>query len=147
MAPVCKRPHILLVEDSFDDAFFFRRALRQIDIPCELLHLPDGSAALVALQRMAALPVDHPERPDLVFLDLKLPVYDGFELLAWIFDLHVVPAGQVAILSGSEDGADVRRARSLGVEAYYSKPLRPEQLRARLLACGFHPYPSLTPQN
>jgi DNA-binding response OmpR family regulator len=69
--------------------------------------------------------------PDLVFLDLKIPTFNGFEVLTWIRDQHFDPPLDVAVLSGSEHTTDVQRAHLLGATGYYVKPISIEQLRAR----------------
>jgi DNA-binding response OmpR family regulator len=126
------RPRVLLVEDSDDDAFFFQWTLHKGLIDCEISHIVDGAAAIEYLEK--SLSTTH--RPDLIFLDLRLPNCSGFEVLKWIRDHHVEPSLDVAVLSGSEHILDIQRAHSLGASAYYIKPLAVEQLRARL--AGWH---------
>jgi CheY-like chemotaxis protein len=123
------RPLVLLVEDSEDDAFFFRWTLDKCQIDCEIDHAIDGAAAIQQLE--AGFAVDPPRRPDLVFLDLKIPTLSGFEVLSWIRNRHFNPPLDVAVLSGSEHASDVQRAHSLGATAYYVKPISVEQLRSR----------------
>lgn len=122
-------PFILLVEDSEDDAYFFNRVVRQSGLACKLVHLGDGEAAIEALKRAKCSPQ---ERPDLIFLDLKLPGYGGFEVLQWIREQRFDPPLEVAILSGSDHEVDVARAKALGVTYYFAKPLTIEQLRSVL---------------
>jgi len=121
-------PLILLVEDSEDDAFFFRWTLEKCGFACEVVHAVDGAAAV---ERLEAVLSGAAPRPDLVFLDLKIPTLTGFEILAWIRDRHFDPPLDVAVLSGSEHTCDIQRAHTLGASAYYVKPLSVEQLRAR----------------
>jgi CheY-like chemotaxis protein len=125
-----------LVEDSEDDAFFFRWTMEKSGLPCEITHAMDGAAAVRyledALEGAARI-------PDLVFLDLKLPTFSGFEVLEWIRTRNFSPLLDVAVLSGSEHSSDVARARALGVTAYYAKPLSVAQLRERFDAWQQHP--------
>lgn len=130
MSASSQRPTILLVEDSDDDVFFFSRALRESGFDCELVHQPDGSTAIGYLERSLP-PAPSVRRPDLVFLDLKLPSFTGFEVLSWIRESEFSPPLDVAILSGSEHAGDVERALSLGASAYYVKPILAQQLKAR----------------
>jgi CheY-like chemotaxis protein len=63
--------------------------------------------------------------PDLILLDLKMPLLDGFEVLKW---LRAQPQDDVAatpiiIISSSDSREDVRRAYKLGANFYLSKPL------------------------
>src|SRR3954449_11136995 len=97
-----KIPVILLVEDSEDDAFFFRRVLKRSGIEHSLRQAADGAAALRYLEaaRAGADETKYPW-PDLVFLDLKLPTFSGFEILTWIREQKMEPL-DVLVLSGSE---------------------------------------------
>jgi DNA-binding response OmpR family regulator len=124
------RPTILLVEDSEDDAFFFRWSLRKAGIPCELTVAADGGEAIQQLEDARA----HGTCPDLVFLDLKIPTFSGFQVLAWIREQRFDPPLDVAVLSGSEHASDIQRATALGASGYFVKPLSVDQLRARLTA-------------
>ena len=118
-------PLVLLVEDSEDDAFFFRWTLEKCGFPCEVVHAVDGAAAVKHLSGGSA------RLPDLVFLDLKIPTLTGFEVLAWIREQRFDPPLDVAVLSGSEHASDIQRAHLLGATGYYVKPLSIEQLRSR----------------
>ncbi len=127
-----KRPIVLLAEDSEDDAFFFRWTLEKCGLDCELVRASDGAEAVAVLKgsRDGATVLD-PVRPDLVFLDLKMPAMTGFEVLQWIRDNPFTPPLDVAVLSGSEHANDVARAKALGATGYYVKPLSVQHLRAR----------------
>jgi CheY-like chemotaxis protein len=122
-------PRVLLVEDSEDDAFFFRWTLEKCGLPCDVVHVVDGVAAIQHLEAVVAGSAPH---PDLVFLDLKIPSFTGFEVLSWIQTQHFEPALDVAVLSGSEHAIDIQRAHALGATGYYVKPLSVEQLRTRI---------------
>ena len=122
-------PLILLVEDSEDDAYFFRRVLRDAKVSCKLIHAKDGTTALTHLEKSKT---DSEQRPELIFLDLKMPAVDGFEVLTWIRDQEFTPPLSVAVLSGSDREGDIARAKSLGAEHYFVKPVTVEQLRTHL---------------
>jgi CheY-like chemotaxis protein len=128
MSEISSRPLVLLVEDSEDDAFFFRWSLEKCGLDCDLVHVADGAAALHQLEKVVS---GEARRPDLVFLDLKLPAFSGFEVLEWIRRHPLRPALDIAVLSGSEHQVDVDRAKALGASAYYVKPVSGEKLRAR----------------
>lgn len=130
MSTTVPRPLVLLVEDSEDDAFFFRWTMEKCGYACDIVHAEDGAAAIKHLE--AARANGGGRAPDLIFLDLKIPTYTGFEVLGWIRDQHFEPPLDVAVLSGSEHASDIQRAHRLGATGYYVKPLSVEQLRARV---------------
>src|SRR6185369_5913535 len=77
MATESKTPFLLLVEDSEDDAFFFRRTLQKSEVGCSLQHVTDGAQAVEFLQNASSSDDQH--FPRVIFLDLKMPVLNGLE--------------------------------------------------------------------
>jgi CheY-like chemotaxis protein len=119
-------PLILLVEDSDDDAFFFGRTLEKSGLKCSMRHVLDGAEAIDFLRKASD------SLPQTIFLDLKMPIVNGFEVLEWIrtqtFPTHM----QVVVLSGSEHEDDKERAAQLGATDYLVKPVKVHDLH-RLL--------------
>ena len=122
-----KSPIVLLAEDSEDDAFFFRHTLQRSELNCTLHHVLDGVAAIEFLQKAFA---SEPQNlPSTLFLDLKMPILNGFEVLEWIRTQAFAASVQVIVLSGSEQEQDKRRAAQLGAVEYVVKPIRVAHLR------------------
>lgn len=70
--------------------------------------------------------------PDLVLLDLQLPIVSGAELLQWLRsrDLnHEVP---VLVLTSLQDDDDIANALDSGANDYMVKPFQPKELQARI---------------
>jgi CheY-like chemotaxis protein len=124
-----KNLSLLLVDDSEDDAFFFARTLQKSGAICSLHHSENGTQALQFLQKTAR---SHEDLPRVVFLDLKLPVLNGFEVLEWIRGQAFPPEMQIVVLSGSERQDDKDRAAQLGATDYLVKPIKVSDLQ-RLL--------------
>jgi CheY-like chemotaxis protein len=120
---------ILLVEDSEDDVFLMKRALKGAGIANRVVVVTDGEQATNYLAGeaefgdRAACPM-----PSVVFLDLKLPLRSGHEVLGWIRGRKELESLVVVVLTSSDEPSDLRRAYSLGANSYLVKPLTPKQL-------------------
>lgn len=130
-------PVILLVEDSEDDAYFFRRLVKKSGLRLETVHACNGLEAVELLQR--ALAGDESARPNLILLDLKMPDFDGFDVLSWVQKSSFEPALKIAVLSGSDDESDIRKAKEMGAMAFFAKPMELPQLLGILEQCGVTP--------
>jgi len=112
-------PLILLGEDELDDAFLIRRALARAGLNNPIEHVRDGEEVVAYLRRALedlALP-----RPSLVLLDLKMPLKNGFEVVAWIRAQPAFKNLPVAILTSSQELSDIGRAKELGVTTFLTK--------------------------
>ena len=114
---------ILLIEDSEDDVFFMRRALRDACISNPLFVAGDGQKAVDYLSGAAEFsdrskfPI-----PTLVFLDLKLPVKTGLDVLSWLREQESLCSVVVVVLTSSQEPKDLRQAYRLGANSYLVKP-------------------------
>jgi two-component system response regulator len=111
---------ILLVEDNPDDVTFTLRAFAKNNIRNEIVVAHDGAEALELLHppdRRTAL------RPALILLDVKLPKYDGLEVLRRI---RADPATQplpVVVLTTSNEERDIMESYRRGANSYVRKPV------------------------
>lgn len=71
--------------------------------------------------------------PDLIYLDLKMPVMNGFEVLDWIRLQPFAASLRLTVLSGSDQEKDRHRAKSLGASRYLVKPVTPQDLQDDLV--------------
>jgi CheY-like chemotaxis protein len=75
--------------------------------------------------------------PFAIFLDLKMPVLNGFEVLEWMRTQTFSSSIHVIVLSGSDYPEDKERAARLGATDYLVKPVRVEDLQRYLReVCG-----------
>lgn len=120
---------ILIVEDSDDDLFFFRRLFAKAGIKSPVSVVTDGRQATAHFE--AALNGTLPQKPPMpriVFLDLKLPLRSGFEVLQWIRTQPALKSVIVVVLSSSAEVRDVRQAYDLGAQGYLVKYPEPAVL-------------------
>jgi CheY-like chemotaxis protein len=117
-----KTPTLLLVEDSDDDAFFFQRTLQKSGATCQVHHVTNGAEAIDFLRNITSS--EEPDFPQVIFLDLKMPLLNGFEVLEWMRTQTFPASMQVIVLSGSEHQEDKDRASRLGATDYLVKPVK-----------------------
>src|ERR1051325_8386004 len=120
---------LLLVEDNEDDVFLMRRALKGANVANPLFVAEDGQQALDYLGGVGK----YNDRgryplPAVVFLDLKLPLISGHDVLAWIRRQAELDNVIVIVLTSSNEASDLNRCYSLGANSYLVKPPTPEQL-------------------
>ncbi len=128
---------ILLIEDDETHAMLITRAFEDVLISHEIHWLCCGDEALDYLFRKGkyAKPEDSP-RPDLILLDLRLPVVDGLEVLRAIkgsLDLRALP---VVILTTSRNDADIAKAYSNYANSYLVKPMGSDMFREMMTILG-----------
>ncbi|MGX1472077.1 UNVERIFIED_CONTAM: two-component system response regulator MtrA [Streptomyces canus] len=110
--------HVLVAEDDEMQAELIRRSLLAEGHTATVVH--DGRAALDAARRLA---------PDLVVLDLMLPVIDGFGVCRVLRRDEDIP---VVMLTARSEEDDVLLGLELGADDYMTKPYSPRELMARI---------------
>jgi|SRR5664279_1423862 FOG: CheY-like receiver len=120
---------ILLVEDNEDHAMLVTLAFEDLELKYELHWVKNGSEAMDYLyQRGVYSNPENSPRPDLILLDLRLPLIDGHEVLKAVkesCDLKTIP---VVILTSSENQGDIKRAYSNYANSYLVKPMSSDLL-------------------
>lgn len=112
--------HIVLVDDSEDDAFLTQFMLRGFDPEASFTHLQDPVSARQALVDMIGNDLSPTDM--VILLDIMMPIKDGFAVLEDLRaddDLKKIP---VIMLSSSEAGGDIFKALKSGADGYLSKP-------------------------
>ena len=121
--------NVFLADDDSDDRTFFSDALREIPIQTKISEFNNG------VDLMAGLLSDSAEKPDVIFLDLKMPMMDGFECLADIRDLEKYANTPVIIYSTSYHPKEIIRLNEMGASLYLQKPSSYNQLKTLLHKC------------
>ena len=117
------RPKILIVDDEPFNVDYLEQELEEADH--ETIAASNGREALDKVQS---------EAPDLILLDIMMPVMDGYEVLS---RLKANPATRdipVIVISAQNDLRSVVRGVQLGAEDYLPKPFEPTLLHARISA-------------
>jgi two-component system, HptB-dependent secretion and biofilm response regulator len=112
---------VLVADDSAIDRMILRRMLTSSGH--RVLEAHDGKEAVKVFQR---------EAPDLVFLDVQMPVLDGFEAARHIKALASGRFVSVIFLSGTVHGPDIAKGIDAGGDDFLNKPYLPVLLRAKI---------------
>ena len=118
------RKSILLVEDNPDDAALTVRALKKNHLMNDITVVHDGVQALDYLYGQGAFEGrDTREMPQLVLLDLKLPMLDGIDVLKRLRADERTRLLPVVILTSSNEEQDRLNAYGYGANSYVRKPV------------------------
>jgi two-component system cell cycle response regulator DivK len=111
---------ILIVEDQKDN----RRILRDLLAAAgfDTIEAENGEEALSAVR----------QRPDLILMDIQLPVMDGYEATRRIKSDPALSAIPIIVVTSYALAGDEAKARAAGCDAYVTKPYSPRQLLAAI---------------
>jgi len=107
---------ILLVEDDSVDAMTVKRALKDLKITNELVHVTNGEEALEYLRSQ------RDKEPCFIFLDLNMPKMNGIEFLEIAKADEQLRRIPVVVLTTSGSEKDVLESFELSVAGYMVKP-------------------------
>lgn len=118
-------PCLLLIEDDRDYVDVIARALGKAGLEAELHVVRDGQEALDTLGIENGGLSEARPLPRVVFLDLKMPRVDGWEVLTRMRASPRTARIPVVIVSGSDRPEDIRRSYALGANSYLLKRFDP----------------------
>jgi two-component system cell cycle response regulator DivK len=112
---------ILVVEDQEEN----RQILRDLfsGVGHDIIEVEDGAAAIVAAKQY---------RPDLILMDIQLPILDGYEATRRIKadpELQGIP---IIVVTSYALSGDEEKARASGCDSYVAKPFSPLELLAKI---------------
>ena len=114
------RELLLLVEDRDDHAELAEFYINDYSEKIHVNRLHDGAEAMAYLENLEA---SEQTLPWLVLLDLKLPKYDGHEILVKIKNSERLAGIPVVIFSTSNSGKDIKKALNSHANSYIVKPM------------------------
>jgi two-component system cell cycle response regulator DivK len=112
-----ERPFVLLVEDDPVNRTLAKRILTAHNYP--FAEAVDGAAALEAI-------AEH--RPDVILMDLSLPVMNGWEATERIRQNPALAGIRILAVTANAMAGDRERALRAGCDDYLTKPFRPTEL-------------------
>ena len=111
---------LLVVDDEIDICDFVKSFFKERNFDVFVAH--DGRAALEAVKA---------ERPDIILLDLRMPVMGGLDALKEIKKID--DTSKVVVVTAVEDVDSAEEAKRCGAVDYITKPLLLEQLERTVL--------------
>lgn len=108
-----KKERVLLVEDDPDDIEIFQEAIAECGVEIELTIAGNGKEALQKIDVNAPYKV--------IFLDLNMPVMNGYEFLAELQSSHSITGNTIIILTTSRSEVDKKRVKELGAIDFITK--------------------------
>jgi CheY-like chemotaxis protein len=124
-----KYKSVLLVDDSEIDNFVNKKLISKTQFAKETFEKLTARSALEFLQKESA---NHENLPDIIFLDIMMPIMDGF---AFLNEFDKLPESvrkkcKIVMLSSSESFKDLNRANSNKyVKKFLNKPLNEKALQ------------------
>jgi CheY-like chemotaxis protein len=127
--------HVLIADDSEADRLLIKSALRHATCLKIVAEVADGADVIAYLGGQAAF-CDRQKfpLPDLLLLDLKMPLKDGFEVLEWLSFQPFKTDLTVVVLTDSMHPGHIKRALDLGADLFQVKPRASSDRAAMIFA-------------
>jgi CheY-like chemotaxis protein len=129
---VMVQKNILLVDDDSIANFLIERIVQSTGLARNIFKALNGREALQVFEKhtTSELPV-----PEVVLLDLNMPIMNGFEFLQAYRNLEFQNKDHVLIIlvTSSNNPSDIEQARQLGIKYYLTKPISAETIKGIIL--------------
>jgi DNA-binding response OmpR family regulator len=120
---------VLHIEDSSNDQTLFQIAASQARLPIEWQTAGSAREAIAYFKDLLARSRTQPVRwPDLVILDLLMPLENGITVMKFIHGVSELARVPIVVLSGYEDQTAIMEASRLGAKSVLHKPHDFEEL-------------------
>jgi len=126
-----KQAHVLLVEDNEGDIVLTLEAFEESKIKTEISVVRNGREALDFLFQRNEF--KDAKKPDLVLLDINIPIFNGHEVLKQIKQDPVLKKIPVIMLTTSSNQKDIDKAYENHSNSYVKKPLNMDDFLEAIL--------------
>lgn len=129
----------LMVEDNVDHAELMMDAFHEFNLKNQIDHVLDGEQAIAFLKNQA--PFEDKlryTRPDIVFLDIRMPRQGGIETLRMIKADEELCNIPVVMISTSSTSGEIDECYKNGASGYVSKPLNFEEFSQKMKELNYY---------
>ncbi len=124
---------IFLIEDDQDDQYMFKMILAELGFDYDLVCFENGLEAYEFLTKATfSESSDQKTQPDIILLDLNLPVWDGKKTLSVLKKDLRFQAIPIIIYTTSKSEHDITECYSLGANSYISKAAEYDLLQIQI---------------
>ena len=122
------KKNILLVDDDKIFNFLNEKTIQSLGLANEISFASNGQQAIELLELYKTGEMN---MPDIIFLDLDMPIMNGYEFLEEFakIDIPNKTAITIVVLTSSADPRDLERTKEMGIKYYYNKPLTREEIK------------------
>ena len=125
------KKNILLVDDDRVANFLNEKIIDSLGFANKIYSATNGEEALNIFQDMC----QQIDRPDVILLDLNMPIMGGFEFIEAFKSLDIPFKERILIIlvTSSNNPEDIKRAEKLGVRHYLTKPISQDTVKSIIL--------------
>jgi CheY-like chemotaxis protein len=121
---------VLIIDDSPAFNHLTRLIIERAGLDCNVIEMSNGQRALNYLDEAHRL-------PEVILLDINMPVMDGFDFLEEYNRAHHSTTTSIYMLTSSAQEVDKLKVRSFGiVKGYFEKPLTKENVQKIMIEMG-----------
>ena len=123
-----EKPLVWIIDDDDISKYLMKRNLKELSVT-KIVDFPDSVQALKLLEANMNL---GEELPDIIFLDLHMPILNGFQFMEEFEKITKSTSKniQVAMLTSSINAEDMKRAESYpSISDYFIKPFKLRDLK------------------
>ena len=127
-----KELHILLVEDNEGDVILTLEAFEESEIKTKISVAKNGKDALDFLFKRESF--KDVEKPDLVLLDLNIPIFSGMEVLKEVRQHPILKKMPIIILTTSSNPIEINKANEYQANNFVTKPIDMTEILKTILS-------------
>ena len=127
-----KELHILLVEDNEGDVILTLEAFEESEIKTKISVAKNGKDALDFLFKRESF--KDVEKPDLVLLDLNIPIFSGMEVLKEVKQHPILKKIPIIILTTSSNPIEINKANEYQANSFVTKPIDMTEILKTILS-------------